>query len=194
MTGKALKKNRKILIIRILRFFFKGKPHFCTQPFLKILRTGEKIYSKPKTVKSMKMFAAIFLIPLFLFPLPVWLTSLEKAQEKAKTENKNILINFSGSDWCMPCIKMKKELFDAPTFTDFAVKNLILLNADFPRRAKNRLSENLLKQNESLAAKYNPKGIFPLTLLLSPEGKVLKTWEGYAKTTPSDFVSEIKKY
>ena len=93
-----------------------------------------------------------------------WLTSFDEAKQLSKEKNIPILLNFSGSDWCGPCIRMKKEIIESATFMDFAANRLILLNADFPRRKKNQLSDFQLKQNEALAEKYNPLGKFPLTL------------------------------
>src|SRR5258705_691249 len=85
----------------------------------------------------------------------IWQTDCEKAKVEAKAENKLILLNFSGSDWCGPCIRLKKDIFDSETFMKYADENLVLVNADFPRLKKNMLSKELQKQNESLADTYN---------------------------------------
>ena len=68
----------------------------------------------------------------------------------------------------------------------------MLVNADFPRLKKNKLAKELQKQNEKLAEKYNNKGTFPLTLLLDENGKVLQSWDSYPKTTPEQFVAQLK--
>ncbi|MCI4666627.1 MAG: thioredoxin family protein [Bacteroidia bacterium] len=104
---------------------------------------------------------------------PEWLTDWEKAQNQSQTENKAILLVFSGSDWCGPCIRQKKEIFADSIFKDYAAANLVLVNADFPRRKKNRLSDELTQHNKMLAEKYNPEGYFPFNLLISPEGEIL---------------------
>ena len=122
-----------------------------------------------------------------------WLTSYDEAKQLSKEKNIPILLNFSGSDWCGPCIRMKKEIFESATFMDFAANRLILLNADFPRRKKNQLSGVQLKHNEALAEKYNPLGKFPLTLLLDAEGKLLKEWDGYPEGSAGEFVQQINK-
>jgi thiol-disulfide isomerase/thioredoxin len=135
----------------------------------------------------MKFVALIFFICLsFLNP---WDTTFSEATDKAKKENKLILLNFSGSDWCGPCIKLKKEVFESATFTAFAEKNLILVRADFPRKKANQLTEALRTQNEQLAEKYNSKGKFPLTVLLTADGKVLKEWDGYPKNLDAEKLS-----
>src|SRR6187399_3736729 len=99
----------------------------------------------------------------FLFSNGTWETDFNKAQQSAKTEHKLILLNFSGSDWCGPCIRLKKDIFDSEAFMKYADENLVLVNADFPRLKKNILSKQQQKQNESLADTYNSDGAFPLT-------------------------------
>lgn len=110
---------------------------------------------------------------------PAWLTNFEQAKIEASAAHKQILLNFSGSDWCGPCIKLKKDILDSPVFLQYAADKLVLLRADFPRAAKNQLDARQTTHNESLAERYNPEGKFPFTVLLSAEGKVLKTWTGY---------------
>jgi peroxiredoxin len=56
-----------------------------------------------------------------------------------------------------------------------------LVRADFPRMKKNQLSKEQTAYNEKLAEKYNPKGKFPLTVLINPDGKVITEWDGYPK-------------
>lgn len=128
-----------------------------------------------------------------LFTLSVgWETDFEKACEKAKKEHKMVLLKFSGSDWCIPCIRMEKEIFENNAFKTFAEENLVLVNADFPRLKKNQLSKDQQKQNDKLADKYNKEGHFPLTILMNHKGDVLGSWEGYSNMTPEQFIDRIK--
>lgn len=123
---------------------------------------------------------------------PEWLTNFDTAKETAVKEHKYILLNFSGSDWCGPCIKLKKEVFESDAFASEAKDKLVLLRADFPRSKKNQLPKEQIKHNEMLAEKYNPTGKFPLTLLLSADGKVIKEWEGYVFASQDKFIEELK--
>ena len=116
-----------------------------------------------------------------------------KKLETAKTENKSVLLYFSGSDWCAPCVKFKKFIVNTPEFQTFATENLVIYNADFPRLSKNKLAKEVEKENETLADKYNSKGIFPLILLLDAEGNVIKKWEEYPKETVEEFIGKLKK-
>jgi thioredoxin-related protein len=139
----------------------------------------------------MKTFAILILF-LVMAGTPEWLSDFEVAKQEAKQDNKKILLNFSGSDWCAPCIKLKKDVFDKTTFSDFAGNNLVLVRAEFPRHKKNKLSAEQTAHNEKLAERYSPLGKFPLTLLLDSDGKVIKTWDGFSGSTPEDFVKEIE--
>jgi thioredoxin-related protein len=134
----------------------------------------------------------ILLMPLFIFSLGEWQHNLEEAKKIAKTDHKYILLNFSGSDWCGPCIRMRKEIFETDVFRKMADTGLILVNADFPRNKKNQLSESQQKTNDEMADAYNRKGIFPYTLLLDSQGKVLKTWEGFPEESAESFTHEIR--
>lgn len=123
----------------------------------------------------------------------VWLTNFDVAKETAATEYKYILLNFSGSDWCGPCIKLKQEVFESERFQVLAQEKLVLLRADFPRHKKNQLSKEQISHNEMLAEKYNPSGKFPLTLLLSADGKVIKEWDGYVFSSQEKFMQGLKE-
>ncbi len=141
-------------------------------------------------------FLTAFLFSSFLIPHSAitWSTDFEKAKTEALESHKFILLSFSGSDWCIPCIKMKKEIFETAEFENFADGKLVLLKADFPRLKKNQLDKQQTKQNEDLAATYNPQGAFPFTVLMDAHGKVLKTWDGLYKKTPEEFTAEIQKF
>lgn len=106
---------------------------------------------------------------------------LEQAKQQAKAENKLILLKFSGSDWCIPCIQLQKDVIDNEAFVNFAKEKVIVLLADFPRRKKNLLPKDEQAVNEQLAERYNPKGEFPLMVLLDADGKELFHWEGFNK-------------
>ena len=121
-----------------------------------------------------------------------WLTDFEVAKKTAIEKNQNILLNFSGSDWCSPCMRMKKEFFVASEFTSYATDHLVLVNADFPRNKKNKLSREQELMNDKLAEKYNPDGKFPFTVLLNAQGAVMKEWDGLPDVKVLEFVAQIK--
>jgi uncharacterized protein YyaL (SSP411 family) len=134
----------------------------------------------------------ITLFGSFLIPNTYWQTDFEKARQSASAEHKLIVLNFSGSDWCGPCIRMHNEIFESNDFTQYAGQHLILVNADFPRLKKNQLPKDQQRKNDQLADVYNKEGIFPLTLLLTPDGRVLKKWEGFPNVSAGQFTNEVK--
>lgn len=136
------------------------------------------------------LFAVCSIISL---SFTTWEHDFEKAKQVAKEKHQLILLNFSGSDWCGPCIRMRKEIFDSRAFSDMADSNVVLVNADFPRNKKNQLSKQARQQNESLAEIYNPDGKFPFTLLLNGDGKVIRSWDGLPNEDVVQFTEQIKR-
>lgn len=137
----------------------------------------------------MKILA--FVITFFLSGIS-WSGDFNTTKTEAEKQHKLILVNFSGSDWCGPCIRLRKEILESAEFENYAKENLLLVRADFPRQKKNQLDKEQVKRNEALADKYNPDGKFPFTLLVDGHGKVLKTWDGYPDISPLQFVNEVK--
>ncbi|MEI6395239.1 MAG: thioredoxin family protein [Verrucomicrobiota bacterium] len=118
-----------------------------------------------------------------------WLTDLPKAQATAKSEDKLVMLDFTGSDWCGWCIKLHKEVFSKPAFADYAKKNLVLVEVDFPRDKEQ--SAELKKANTALQEKYKVEG-YPTIIVLNSAGK--KVGElGYQKGGPKPFIDELEK-
>lgn len=121
-----------------------------------------------------------------------WMGDFNAAKTEAAKSHKLILINFSGSDWCGPCIRLRKEILESATFEGYATDHLVLVRADFPRAKKNQLNKDQVKLNEALADKYNAEGKFPYTLLVDENGKILKEWDGFPDETADQFVGQIE--
>lgn len=115
-----------------------------------------------------------------------WGTSIEDAKAQAVKENKNILLVFSGSDWCGPCIKLDKNVWQSEIFK-IKCKKWVLVKADFPKKKANQLAPELTESNNQLAEKYNKEGNFPLVLMLSKTGKVIGA-TGYANVEAMDYL------
>jgi len=120
-----------------------------------------------------------------------WLTDLPKAQAKAKAENKQVLLDFTGSDWCGWCIKFNKEVLSTPEFAEYAAKHLVLVEVDFPR--KKEQSEDLKKANKALGSKYKVDG-YPTFVVLNKEGKEVGRQEGYAAGGPKAFIAKLEGF
>ncbi|MDB5132824.1 MAG: thioredoxin family protein [Mucilaginibacter sp.] len=134
----------------------------------------------------------VFFITLFSSTPVTWLGNFNEARAEAVKSHKLILVNFSGSDWCGPCIRERKEILESAVFESYAAGHLVLVRADFPRQKKNQLTKEQVKLNEALADKYNAEGKFPYTLLVDENGKVLKVWDGFPGVTPEKFVEQIE--
>jgi protein disulfide-isomerase len=119
-----------------------------------------------------------------------WETDLKKAQEAAKTQNKLLFINFTGSDWCGFCVRLDRDILSRPQFKTFASKNLVLMEVDFPRRKEQ--SGVTRAQNQHLALQYNIQG-FPTIVVLNGEGQTVWRYDGYFSDGPEAFVAELEK-
>lgn len=118
-----------------------------------------------------------------------WLVNYAQALSTAKAQNKSVLIDFTGSDWCSWCMKLDREVFNKEEFKTYAAKRLVLLKADFPRRKALPAQERA--QNEQLAIQYGVQG-FPTVIVLKPDGS--KAGElGYMPGGPKAFIAELEK-
>ena len=121
-----------------------------------------------------------------------WRTDWDAAMVEAEQANKKLILVFSGSDWCIPCIKLEKEIWENSSFIQYAEQHYVLFRADFPKRKKNKLPETIQQLNDGLASEYNPKGYFPLVVVLDAQGKV-KGQLGYEKLTPEAYIALIEQ-
>ena len=119
-----------------------------------------------------------------------WTDDYTRATAQAKAENKAILLDFTGSDWCGWCMKMKKETLDTPSFTAYARQNLVLMTVDFPRAAPQTLA--VKKQNELLNGRYHADG-FPTYVLVDKSGRELWRQTGYLEGGPTAFLAALGK-
>lgn len=118
-----------------------------------------------------------------------WYGTIEEAVQVASSENKQILVQFTGSDWCKWCIKLNNEVFYQDDFETYAKKNMVLVKLDFPRSVPQ--SDAVKEYNRSIATKYGVRG-FPTILLMDKEGNVvLQT--GYQPGGAKAYVDHIKE-
>jgi thioredoxin-related protein len=140
-------------------------------------------------MKSLLTVFAFSLLISFASAKEGWLTDFDKAKLQAKAENKKILLDFTGSDWCGWCIKLDKEVFSQQAWKDYAAKNLVLVELDFPRGSQ--LPAETKKQNEKLAEKYNVQG-YPTIVITSASGNK-KGELGYVAGGPEAFIKALEK-
>jgi len=120
-----------------------------------------------------------------------WHTNLEEAKNQAIEKNQNIIIVFSGSDWCKPCIELKSTVLNSKVFKNSISNDFVLLNIDMKRNKKG-VSKAELKHIEEVFEVYNPNGIFPYVVKINNKGEVLKTIEGYKGETSENYIEQLK--
>ncbi|BCU75921.1 thioredoxin family protein [Luteolibacter sp. LG18] len=120
-----------------------------------------------------------------------WVTDFEAAKKQAAAEKKDLLIDFTGSDWCGWCIKLDKEVFSEEAFKTGVKDKFVLVSLDFPRKPENveKLGETLKAQNSELQKKFAIRG-FPTIMLCDATGKPFaKT--GYQEGGPEKYVAHL---
>jgi protein disulfide-isomerase len=122
-------------------------------------------------------------------PRVVWLENYNDALAKAKAENKRVLVNFTGSDWCYFCIKMDKEVLSTASFAAYADKNLVLLKVDFPRNRE--LPATIARQNQALGRQFGVQG-YPTFVVLDSNGGERDRRAGYQPGGPENFIRFLK--
>ena len=148
----------------------------------------EGFMAQTSTMNSPRSFLLLLVAALLISPAFAngWGDDYKAALATAAKENKKVLLDFTGSDWCGWCIKLKKETFDQPAFKDYADKNLVLVEIDFPQGKSQ--SPAVKAQNNSLQEQYKVQG-FPTLVVLDPQGKVIKQQSGYIPGGPAGFIS-----
>ncbi len=121
-----------------------------------------------------------------------WVYDMDQAQEIAENEDKNIMIYFTGSDWCRPCMMLQEDLFKNYKFEQYK-KSHVFLYVDIPRN-KDLLSDKQKVENYKLLESYNKGKTFPLIVAINKKGKVLDEISGYSSMRdPSYYFSFLKK-
>jgi protein disulfide-isomerase len=138
--------------------------------------------------------AILSLFLLGILPLhasELWSTNYEESLKTAASENRMVLLEFTGSDWCPPCKKLAEDVFAQPAFEEFAKTNLVPVKLDFPRRSAQ--TEDQKAANQALATKYNIDG-FPTLILLDSKGGELAREVGYDGGGVNGFIAWVNKY
>jgi thioredoxin-related protein len=137
-----------------------------------------------------KIIIALFLFMVSFSYSQNWKSNFEEAKQEASKENKDILLVFSGSDWCAPCIKLDNVVWKSEAFKAEAEKYWVIYKADFPKKKANQLTPEMTQNNKNLAEKYNKNGSFPLVILLDKTGKVIGM-TGFKNISAADYIQLI---
>jgi len=143
---------------------------------------------KPALITSLFLAVAFPFSQSATYAAATWMTDLSKAQTQAKAEGKAVLVNFTGSDWCGWCIRLRKEVFTKPDFQEYAASRLVLVEIDFPKRAAQ--PDAVKKANQALANRFGVEG-FPTLLVWDAEGKTLGKL-GYMPGGPKPLLKSLE--
>jgi thioredoxin-related protein len=132
---------------------------------------------------------------IFFSPMTAqnWESDWNTAAALAEQNQQNVVLVFSGSDWCAPCIKLDKSIWQSPEFQEYAKDHWTMLRADFPRKKANQLAEDQKTKNAQLAEKYNKNGYFPLVLVLDPNGNILGQ-TGFKNISVKEYITLLKSF
>ena len=143
-----------------------------------------------KTMLLLFVALAILCTPARAASASGWTEDYAKAVEKAKAEKKNILLDFTGSDWCGFCVALDREVFDTTKFKAWARQNAVLVKVDFPRNKT--LPDKVKAQNAELKEKFMKSGGYPTVVLIDPDGKEIARKRGYRPGTgPAAYLKEL---
>ncbi len=149
--------------------------------------------NQPHMKKRIVVAIASHLLICTIVKAQTFVHNFEEAKTKANTESKIVMMIFSGSDWCKPCIELHETIIKDQPFQHFGKDNLVLLELDFPYKKKNQLSKEQQAHNEQLADRYNPQGVFPLLLLVNENGKVMHKMGFDNRLTSDNYVQVLQK-
>lgn len=135
-------------------------------------------------------FVFVTLMPADVVNAEIWTDDMDAALKQAKSENKDVLIDFTGSDWCGWCIKLDNEVFDKPLFKTQAPREFVLVKLDFPQD-KSKLPEAIQEQNQQWLQKLGVQG-FPTIVLLDSDGRPYAQ-TGYQEGGPEKYLASLKK-
>jgi len=121
--------------------------------------------------------------------LGVWTEDYAAALKQAKAENKKILLDFTGSDWCENCFRLDDGVFSKSTFADYAKTHYVLVTLDFP--VKRKMPDSVTDQNAALLGKYQVEGL-PTIILLDANENKLALIVGYRDEDPAKFIDELE--
>lgn len=127
------------------------------------------------TLKNLVVAAAVAAVAVPAFAETEWMTDLPAAQERAAAEGKLVLVDFTGSDWCGWCVRLRKDVLDTPAFEEYAADKFVLDEVDVPQNPN--FDKELRARNEELCARFSIDG-FPTLMVLTPQGMVVGGFVG----------------
>ncbi|QEN09293.1 thioredoxin family protein [Oceanispirochaeta crateris] len=134
-------------------------------------------------------FSSLFFLSADAYPPQGWTSDVLGAMTEAEETGKDLLLNFTGSDWCTWCHKLWGEVFGTKEFQEYAEENLILVYLDFPNGIE--LSDDVKKQNEIMASVFGVQGFPTIWLMDSSQLPLMKT--GYQAGGSTSYIRHLKE-
>ncbi|PKP02095.1 MAG: thioredoxin family protein [Bacteroidetes bacterium HGW-Bacteroidetes-6] len=122
----------------------------------------------------------------------VWKCNYDQLLAQSKETGKPILMVFSGSDWCKPCIKLREQILVKPEFSEWSTNKVYCLSLDFPAQKKNALNDEQRLHNERLAEKFNTSGVFPLLIIVDSNETILASL-GFKDVSVQEYIEDLEK-
>jgi len=119
-----------------------------------------------------------------------WTYNFKDAVQESNKSDKLIMLVFQGSDWCAPCIKLEKKIWQSEQFKTYSKESLVLVKLDFPRKKANQLTDLQKKHNNKMAEKFNTNGYFPLVVILNSKEEILDRF-GYENWSTEAYIKRI---
>lgn len=118
-----------------------------------------------------------------------WTSNMAAAKKQAKAEGKDILMDFTGSDWCGYCIELNKTVFSKDEFLKYAPKKFVLVELDFPKGF--RLDPQVQQQNQALQSAFGIEG-FPSIVLADADGRPYAQ-TGFQPGGPAKYIAHLEE-
>lgn len=119
-----------------------------------------------------------------------WTYNFNEAVQESKKSDKLVMLVFQGSDWCAPCIKLEKKIWQSEQFKTYSKESLVIVKLDFPRKKANQLADFQKEHNNKMAEKFNTNGYFPLVVILNNKEEILDRF-GYENWSPETYIKRI---
>ena len=140
-------------------------------------------------ISLLLLFISVFTISADSYPPEGWTSDILEALGESERTGKDILLNYTGSDWCSWCRKLWVEVFDTPEFKKYADENLVLVFLDFPNNID--LPDDVLKQNSLMAQIFGVQGYPTIWIMDSEQVPIMKT--GYQAGGAAAYIRHLKE-
>ena len=119
-----------------------------------------------------------------------WTYNFNEAVQESKKSDKLVMLVFQGSDWCAPCIKLEKKIWQSEQFKTYSKESLVIVKLDKQRKKANQLADFQKEHNNKMAEKFNTNGYFPLVVILNNKEEILDRF-GYENWSPETYIKRI---